>query len=88
MHVTFKKAFLKQLAVLPKDVRERVEAFLFKTLPSIDSLGQSGRIEKMHGYRSCYKVRFGEYRLGLVFEDGSITLKVIMHRREIYRFFP
>ncbi len=34
------------------------------------------------------EVRFGNYRLGLVIENESITVKTVMHRREIYKFFP
>ncbi len=88
MRTKVKKSFLKQLAVLPKDIRQRVEAFVFETLPSIESIGQSGKIEKMSGYDSCFKIRFGEYRVGLVFEENTVIVKVVMHRREIYRFFP
>ncbi|MFN0277961.1 MAG: type II toxin-antitoxin system RelE family toxin [Pyrinomonadaceae bacterium] len=88
MRIKVKKNFLKQLALVPKDVRERIEFFVFETLPELDSLAQSGNIEKMHGYRSCFKVRFGDYRVGLIYENEVIVVKVVMHRREIYRFFP
>lgn len=88
MRIRVKKSFLKQLAALPKDVRERIEVFVFETLPTLKSIGQSGKIEKMHGYKSCFKIRFGEYRVGIVYEDNVIVVKVVMHRREVYRFFP
>ncbi len=88
MQTTFKKEFLKQLAKLPKDVRERIENFVFDTLPSLNSIGESGKIEKMQGYTSCYKVRFGDYRVGLICRDDVVSVKIVMHRREIYRFFP
>jgi len=35
-----------------------------------------------------YKVRFGNYRLGLALENEIIVVKTVMHRREIYKFFP
>jgi len=35
MRTTFKKEFLKQLARLPKDVRERIEKFVFEELPAL-----------------------------------------------------
>lgn len=88
MQVKVKRGFLKQLARLPKDVRGRIEDFVFEELPELRSIGESGKIEKMHGYELCYKIRFGDYRVGLVNEDNVIVVKVVMHRREIYRFFP
>jgi len=88
MEIKFNKNFLKQLAKLPKDVRGRIEAFVFVELPGLRSVGGSGKIEKMQGYDFCYKVRFGNYRIGLIYQNDIITLKIVMHRREIYRFFP
>lgn len=88
MIVRVKKRFLKQLAALPSDTRVRVEKFVFEELPSIRSLGESGRIEQMRGYRGCYKVRFGNFRLGLTFEDNIVIVRTVMDRKEIYRFFP
>ena len=88
MLVEVKKSFLKQLAGLPKDIRSRIEDFVFEELPKFESIGQSGKIEKMHGYKFCYKIRFGNYRVGLVFQDDVVTVKVVMHRSEIYRFSP
>ncbi len=46
MQTKFKKSFLKQLAKLPKDVRERIEAFVFDELPILSAVGESGKIEK------------------------------------------
>ena len=88
MRTKVKKGFLKQLAKLPKDIRERIEIFVFNELPKLGSIGQSGKIERMHGYESCYKIRFGDYRIGLIYENDTVIVKIVMHRREIYRFFP
>lgn len=88
MQTLIKESCLKQMAGLPKDVRERIEIFVFETLPALETIGESGKIEKMHGYKSCFKVRSGEYGLGIVFEDNVVTVKIVMHRREVYRFFP
>lgn len=88
MRIKFKKSFLKQLAALPKEVRERIESFVFETLPTLDSMGESGKIEKLHGYKSYFKIRFGEYRVGIHAENDILTVEIVMHRREIYRHFP
>ncbi len=88
MKVKFKKRFLKQLAELPKDFREKIEAFVFEELPRLSSLAESGKIEKMQGYADCFKIRFGSYRVGLKLENNKIIVQIVMHRREIYRFFP
>jgi mRNA interferase RelE/StbE len=88
MQTKFKKSFLKQLAVLPKDVRQRIETFVFEELPKIQTISEIGKIEKMQGYEGYYKIRFGSYRVGLEVDNQEIIVQIVMHRREIYRFFP
>ncbi len=88
MKVKYSKKFLKQLAAVPSDIRSKIESFVFDELVSTTSIYEMGRVEKMKGYDGFYKVRFGNYRLGLVIENEMITVKTVMHRREIYKFFP
>ncbi|MDI1229540.1 MAG: type II toxin-antitoxin system RelE/ParE family toxin [Methylobacter sp.] len=88
MKVEYSKKFLKQLAAVPSDIRSKIESFVFEELVSTSSIYEIGKVEKMKGYDGFYKVRFGNYRLGLVIENEMITVKTVMHRREIYKFFP
>jgi len=88
MKVKYSKKFLKQLAAVPSDIRLKIESFAFEELVSTSSIYEMGKVEKMKGYDGFYKVRFGNYRLGLVIENEIIVVKTVMHRREIYKFFP
>jgi len=85
--IKFKKSFLKQSSKLPKDVRERIEDFVFNELSNLNHVGESGKIEKMQGYEEYFKIRFGSYRVGLKLEKAEIVVQIVMHRKEIYRFF-
>lgn len=44
----------------------------------------------MQGYSDKYKIRMGQYRVGLTIDNGTQTLifERVAHRREIYRIFP
>jgi mRNA interferase RelE/StbE len=88
MKVKFKKTFLKQLADLPKEFRDKIETFVFEELPHLSSIAESGKIEKMQGYKGYFKIRFGSYRVGLKSETDEVIVQIVMHRKEIYRFFP
>lgn len=83
-------AFPKDLASLPANVRGRVESFVFDVLPAIENPLRFGKIEKLKGHQAFYKVRFGNYRLGLFLDKHNkrIHLLHVLHRREIYRRFP
>ena len=43
--------------------------------------------EKLKGYSNYYKKRFGNYRIGAKYEDDTLILSRILHRKDIYRFF-
>lgn len=49
---------------------------------------ESGKIELMKGYPGYYKIRFGDYRVGLHIENDTVIFERVLHRKEIYRHFP
>jgi len=88
MKIKYQKKFLKQLAKLPLDIRTQIEQFVFVRIPEASTIGLVGKIEKLSGYKDYYKVRFGKYRVGIKIENNTIILKTVLHRKEIYRYFP
>ncbi len=88
MRVEYRKRFLKELAKIPVTTRERIEQFVFEECPNLDSIFESGKIEQMKGYPSHFKIRFGDYRVGLKIEDNVVNIERALHRKDIYRFFP
>ena len=45
--------------------------------------------KKIQGYASFYRIKIGDYRLGLeVVSSDEVVLMRLLHRREIYRHFP
>lgn len=87
--VRYSRTFLKELARLPAEVRGRVEAVVFgETIKEDPFLG--GRVQKLTGYQNYYKIRFGDYRVGLQLDEAKeqIEFQRVLHRREIYRKFP
>ncbi|MDJ0577626.1 MAG: type II toxin-antitoxin system RelE/ParE family toxin [Xenococcaceae cyanobacterium MO_234.B1] len=87
--VEYTKRFLKDLAALPIKVQERSERIVFHQLKSENPF-DLGYLEKMKGYPHKYKIRVGDYRIGITVEKKSKTLicQRIAHRKEIYRVFP
>ena len=88
MKVKYRKRFLTDLARIPSKSRKAIEKFVFEEAPQLDSLGSSGKIERLKGYKGHYKMRFGAYRVGMLVEEDAIRFERILHRKEIYRFFP
>ena len=88
MEVEIKKKFLKELSKLPNEYENTIEEFVFDKLPTYDNLSEIGKVEKMTGYKNYFKIRFGDYRVGIKKENDIIIIETIKHRREIYKYFP
>jgi len=89
LKIEFSKRFLKELAKLPSDVRDKAEVMVFQELLTENPLGL-GYLEKMKGYPGKYKIRIGDYRIGLTIdkEKNLIICQRIANRKDIYKMFP
>ncbi|NET69802.1 MAG: type II toxin-antitoxin system RelE/ParE family toxin [Sphaerospermopsis sp. SIO1G2] len=87
--VEYTKKFIKELASLPQDVQSRIEAIVFTEL-EIENPFELAYLGKMKGYKDKYKIRVGDYRIGLTLDQETQTIlcQRVAHRSEIYKIFP
>jgi len=81
--------FLNEMARLPAGIRERVESIVFGDEIQSDPF-LAGGTQKLVGYFAHYKIRVGDYRIGLSIDSETKTVEFqrVLHRREIYCKFP
>ena len=89
MKVLYVKALLKDLEAVSRNlgVKKRILK-LIERLKTIDSLSELQNIKKIEGYDNYYRLRVGDYRLGLKLSGNTVELIRFLHRRDIYRRFP
>ncbi len=88
MKVEFKRRFVKDLErVRAKGIRERVRTVIAE-VERAQTLQEIGDVRKLRGSDRYYRIRVGDYRLGLIVEGDVVTFVRILHRKEIYRYFP
>jgi mRNA interferase RelE/StbE len=88
LKVRFKTSFAVDLRALKDEsLAERVKA-LITTVESAETLLQIPNLKKLRGGGSYYRVRLGDYRVGLAVEENAIVFVRVLHRREVYRYFP
>ena len=88
MKVRFRTSFTADLRKLKDEhVLARVEE-LIAGMESADSLSQVPNVKKLRGSGNYFRVRLGDYRVGFALEGDTVTLVRILHRREVYRYFP
>jgi mRNA interferase RelE/StbE len=89
MKVLYVKALVKDLEAVSRNlgVKKRLLK-LIERLKTIDSLSELQNIKKIEGYDNYYRLRVGDYRLGLKLSGKTVELIRFLHRRDIYRRFP
>ena len=89
MKVLYVKALVKDLEAVSRNlgVKKRLLK-LIERLKTIDSLSELQNIKKIKGYDNYYRLRVGDYRLGLKLSGNTVELIRFLHRRDIYRRFP
>ena len=88
MKISFKNAFLKDLEKLPSDHKKRIECLVFSEIPKIGNLYDIKNIKKIRGDKKYYRIQVGNYRIGFEVRDGEIVFMRVLHRKDIYRYFP
>lgn len=88
MKVEFRRSFTKDLRLvsdkgLLKRVRELIEA-----AEKAASLVEISDLKKLKGDGNYFRLRIGNYRIGIALEDDTVIFVRFLNRKDIYKFFP
>lgn len=61
---------------------------IIKHLKNCEGITDIENIKKIKGTKKFYRVKIGNYRLGIKIEEDTVTLIRFLHRKDIYRYFP
>jgi mRNA interferase RelE/StbE len=89
MKIEYSERFLKDLRKLKRNpVYEAIKDYCFEDLPKYENLSSVNGVKKIQGYKKYYRIKFGDYRIGIKDEGSRIVLMRVLHRKNIYKFFP
>ncbi len=87
MKIIATKTFEKQYKKVPGYVKKKV-AELYLKVEACKHWQEIPGIKEMKGHEYLYRIRMADFRIGAEITAQTLKLVVIMHRREIYRYFP
>jgi mRNA interferase RelE/StbE len=88
MKVTYGKRLLKDIDSIQT---LSVNLLLQETLELIESaqtIRDIPNIKKLKGNKGFFRVRLGNYRLGIHVDGEQVAILRFLHRKEIYKKFP
>lgn len=88
MKTRFRKSFARDLKkVKDAAVAKRIRAIIAQ-VEAARQLGDLAGVKKLSGSSQVYRIRVGDYRLGVVLDEDVVEFVRCLHRRDIYRHFP
>jgi mRNA interferase RelE/StbE len=86
--VEFRASFAKDLkGVKEKGLLQRVKEII-ETIEKANSLAELSNLKKLKGGGNYFRVRVGDYRVGMALEDDTIIFVRFLNRKDIYKYFP
>ena len=88
MKVKFEARFAKDLRAIktPKHLIKIKE--IINACKAAHDLSELNQIKKLQGYDSFYRIRVGDYRVGVEIVGDEIIFTRFLHRKDIYKYFP
>jgi mRNA interferase RelE/StbE len=88
MKLAFTKKFLKQVSKLNNPLLAAEIETIIEEAEKAKTLSEIKNLKKLKGYNNYYRIRTGDYRIGIYFNKQSFAFAAIDHRKDIYKYFP
>lgn len=88
MNVHFERTFSRDLRrIRDRQLLARVKDIIAE-VQKAETTSDLRNLQKLQGYADFYRIRVGDYRIGLEIVEDDLFFIRFLHRREIYRRFP
>ncbi len=88
MKVLFTNQFEKDIRKIKnRDLARNIENVIL-SVKNAPGIGEINNLRKLKGYQNAYRIRIGDYRMGIYINEDVVEFACFMNRKEIYRYFP
>jgi mRNA interferase RelE/StbE len=88
MKYEFERDFAKDFYKLNDKRLAQAILHTIQNVASATSLDTIRNIKKLKGHKTAYRIRSGDYRIGVFIEDDTVFFSAFDHRSKIYKRFP
>ena len=88
MKTEFTNRFYKDIEKLTvQSVKDDI-ADAIENVELATKISEIRKIKKLKGYSFCYRIRIGNYRIGVFIENDVVEFARVAHRKDLYSTFP
>ena len=88
MEIIFLDKFEKDI---DKIKSKSVKSSIIKIIEHVEkanSISEIKNLKKLKGFSSAYRIRMGDFCIGVFIEDNKVEFARIIHRKDIYKLCP
>lgn len=87
MKTEFNRYFLRDIDKLPTAALKAAIADIILAVEAANSLTEISNLKKLKGYKTAYRIRVGDFRIGLVVVRSEVEFVRVVGRKDIYKLF-
>lgn len=88
MNIIYSRLALKDVKKVKDEKLKLALLELINDLKKAENLLDVNGIKKMSGHPDAYRVRIGDYRLGIYCSNNEVIIARFVKRNDIYKLFP
>jgi mRNA interferase RelE/StbE len=89
MEILYGKKFSRDLDAIRHETDIKAHLLkLIETIRAAKSFSDLKGVRKIEGYQAYFRIKVGDYRLGIKTTQNTVELIRFLHRKDIYRRFP
>ena len=89
MKTEYLPSFTKDLKKLKKtSIYSEIKTLVFQTIPDYQNITEIKNLKKIKGHNDAYRIRIGDYRIGIFIQKETVTFSRVLNCRDVYRYFP
>ncbi len=88
MKIRFTSKFEKQISKIDsRKIKDEIK-LIIRNVEAAPTIYEINSIKKLVGYKSYYRIRMGDYRIGLYLNNDILEFAAFDNRKDIYKYFP
>jgi mRNA-degrading endonuclease RelE of RelBE toxin-antitoxin system len=88
MKVAFLSRFGKDIDKIDDQTVKLRIVHIIEQIEQARSIFEIANVKKISGYKNVYRIKAGDYRLGIYYDGETVEFARALHRKDIYKAFP
>ena len=88
MTAVFRRSFTRDLRKIKDGLALSKVQQAIENVEVAEKLSDIAHLKKLANSDTFYRIRIGDYRMGIVVDGAVVEFVRCLHRRDLYRYFP